>query len=135
MHRPLAGLWLLLMVALTAAPLAAQEYDLLIRNGRLLDGTGNPWYYADVAVRGNRIAAVGNLKAARARRHRCRGSVRGPGFIDVHSHAGPGLATPGLSPAQPLLAQGITTVVVNPDGGGPVNLVAQRDSLLKDGLG
>ncbi len=136
MHRLLAGFWMLLMVAFTAAPLASQDYDLLIRNGRLLDGTGNPWYYADVAIRGNRIAAVGDLKAARARRViDAAGLYVAPGFIDVHSHAGPGLATPGLSAAQPLIAQGITTAVVNPDGGGPVNLVAQRDSLLKDGLG
>lgn len=136
MHRLLAGLWLLLMFAVSAPSLPAQEYDLLIRNGRLLDGTGNPWYYADVAIRGDRIAAVGDLETARARRViNAAGLYVAPGFIDVHSHAGPGLATPGLSPAQPLLAQGITTVVVNPDGGGPVNLVAQRDSLLKDGLG
>src|SRR5690606_6005485 len=58
-----------------------------------------------------------------------------PGFIDVHSHAGPGLATRELSGARPLLAQGITTVFVNPDGGGPVDLVQQRRDLLEHGLG
>ncbi len=45
-----------------------------------------------------------------------------PGFIDVHSHAGGGLATEELKHGQPLLAQGLTTVFVNPDGGGPIDL-------------
>jgi N-acyl-D-amino-acid deacylase len=116
--------------------LAQQPYDLLIKGGRLLDGSGNPWYYADVAVRGDRIVAVGDLAGAQARRViDARGLYVAPGFIDDHSHAGPGLATPELSGARPLLAQGITTVVVNPDGGGPVDLAAQRAALLKDGLG
>lgn len=114
----------------------AQQYDVLIRNGRVLDGTGNPWYRADVAISGDRIVAVGDLAAATARRTiDARDLYVAPGFIDTHSHAGPGLAKAELSPAQPLLAQGITTVVVNPDGGGPVDLVKQRAELLRDGLG
>jgi N-acyl-D-aspartate/D-glutamate deacylase len=59
----------------------------------------------------------------------------GPGFIDVHTHAGGGLATAELSDARALLAQGITTVVINPDGGGPVDMVVQRAELLEHGLG
>lgn len=125
-----------LALVLTAAAAPAQQYDLLIRNGRLLDGTGNPWYRADVGIAGGRIAAVGDLSSATARREiDARGLYVAPGFIDTHSHAGPGLATPGLSHAQPLLAQGITTVVVNPDGGGKVDLVEQKAELLRDGLG
>ncbi len=122
---------------LGAGPSAGQEsYDLLVRGGRLLDGSGNPWYYADVAVRGDRIAAVGDLAAASARRViDARGLYVAPGFIDVHSHAGPGLATVELSGATPLLAQGLTTVVINPDGGGPVDLRAQRADLSRYGLG
>jgi N-acyl-D-amino-acid deacylase len=116
--------------------LPAQQYDVLIRNGRVLDGSGNPWYRADVAISGGRITAVGDLSSASARRTLdAEGLFVAPGFIDVHSHAGPGLASAQLSAAQPLLAQGITTVVVNPDGGGPVDLVKQRAELLRDGLG
>jgi N-acyl-D-amino-acid deacylase len=130
------AVWLLGLGVAFAPVLTAQQFDILIRNGRLLDGTGNPWYYGDVAIRGDRIAAVGNLGSASAAHViDASGLYVAPGFIDVHSHAGPGLATPGLSAARPLLAQGITTVVVNPDGGGPVDLVAQRDALLLDGLG
>jgi N-acyl-D-amino-acid deacylase len=58
-----------------------------------------------------------------------------PGFLDVHSHAGEGLTRPDLRQAQPILAQGVTTVVINPDGGGPVDLAAQRLELEKGGVG
>ncbi len=116
--------------------LAAQQYDLLIRGGRVLDGTGNPWYYADIAVSGDRIAAVGRLEGVTAQRViDARGLYIAPGFIDPHSHAGEGLESAELSGAEPLLAQGVTTVLVNPDGGGPVDLTAQRRSLLAHGLG
>jgi N-acyl-D-amino-acid deacylase len=58
-----------------------------------------------------------------------------PGFIDVHSHAGEGLSRPELRQAQPILAQGVTTVVINPDGGGPTDLAAQRLALETGGVG
>jgi N-acyl-D-aspartate/D-glutamate deacylase len=129
---------LLLLAALHApAPLGAQQpFDFLIRGGKVLDGTGNPWFYADLGIRGDRIVAMGDLSGATANRViDARGLYVAPGFIDVHSHAGPGLATPELSAAIPLLTQGITTVMVNPDGGGDVDLVEQRRKLLADGLG
>ncbi|GBD32003.1 D-aminoacylase [bacterium HR33] len=125
-------------VLLSVLPLcaAAQQYDLLIRNGRVLDGSGNPWYYADIAVSGDRIAAVGKLQSATARRViDARGLYVAPGFIDPHSHAADGLESAQLSGAEPLLAQGVTTVLINPDGGGPVDLAAQRRALLAHGLG
>jgi N-acyl-D-aspartate/D-glutamate deacylase len=127
---------LLLGLLLAAAPAVAQEYDIIIRGGRVLDGTGNPWRTVDVAIRGDRIVATGDLAGARARRViDARGLYVAPGFIDAHSHAGGGLASPALSHARPLLAQGITTVFVNPDGGGPVDMAEQRTALLRDGLG
>jgi N-acyl-D-aspartate/D-glutamate deacylase len=132
-------LHLFLLALALAFPLsgAAQEhYDLIIRDGRVLDGSGNPWYYADIAISGDRIVAVGDLEPASADRViDAVGLYVAPGFIDVHTHAGSSLDTPELSGARPLLAQGITTVVINPDGGGPLDLAAQRAALLKDGLG
>ncbi|MEE4277014.1 MAG: D-aminoacylase [Halieaceae bacterium] len=112
------------------------DYDLILRGGRLVDGSGNPWFRADLAVRGDRIAAIGDLSGATAQETLdVSGLLVAPGFIDTHSHAGPGLATPELSHGEPLLAQGITTVFVNPDGGGEVDIAAQHEALLTDGLG
>ncbi len=128
---------LLLTLSGAGAP-APQEpvYDLLIRGGRLLDGTGNPWYYADVAVRGDRIAAMGRLDGARARRViDAAGRYVAPGFIDVHTHAGDGLVQTDRAGARTLLVQGLTTVVINPDGGGPVDLVRQRETMEGHGIG
>jgi N-acyl-D-aspartate/D-glutamate deacylase len=127
----------LLALAVLAGPARAQaSYDVILRNGRVLDGAGNPWFRGDIAIQGDRIAAVGDLGDARATDEwDVTGLYVAPGFIDTHSHAGEGLATPGLSHARPLLAQGITTVFVNPDGGGPVDLPGQRAALERDGLG
>src|SRR5690606_10025360 len=111
------------------------DYDLLLTNGRVLDGSGNPWMRADIAVSGGRVVVVGDLDdAAAARVIDLGGLVVAPGFIDVHSHAARGLGGP-LHTAVPLLAQGVTTVVINPDGGGPVDLAAQRAALAARGTG
>lgn len=122
----------------TATWLQAQQspYDVLIRNGRVMDGTGNPWIRADVGISGGRIAAIGRLGHATARTTiDAADRLVTPGFIDVHSHAGEGLSRPDLRQAQPIVVQGVTTVVINPDGGGPVDLNAQRLELEKGGVG
>lgn len=120
----------------TTIPVAAQESTTLIRNGRLMDGSGNPWIRADVLIRGDRIEAVGDLAAMEADEViDAAGLYVAPGFIDSHSHAGGGLASAELSHAEPLLAMGLTTVFVNPDGGGPVDIAAQGAELLEHGLG
>ena len=125
-----------LTVALVPQPAATQQneggrrFDVLIRNGRVMDGSGNPWLRADVGITGDRIAAVGRLTdAAAVTVIDARDRVVSPGFIDVHSHAADGLRTAALHQAQPIIAQGVTTVVVNPDGGGPIDLGAQRSAL------
>ncbi len=121
---------------LTACADAAPVYDVLIRGGEVHDGTGTVGQVQDVAIQDGRIAAVGDLAGDDAALViDATGLVVTPGFIDVHSHAGGGLATAGLSHARPLLAQGLTTVFVNPDGGGAVDLAEQRAELLRDGLG
>lgn len=111
-------------------------YDVIIRNGKVFDGMGNPWFYADVALEGDRIAAVGDLNEARGLEEiDATGLYVSPGFIDTHTHAGGGLATAELSHARPLLAQGLTMILVNPDGRSPLDLSMQKEDLLRDGLG
>lgn len=135
-----------LLLAATIGDLSAQQrapqantagpFDVLIRGGRVLDGTGNPWLHADVGIRGDRIAAVGNLAGASATTViDATGRYVAPGFIDTHSHAGGSLANPELSAAQALLAQGVTTVFINPDGGGAADLAGQRRTLTERGVG
>ena len=140
--RPvLASLWLLLLVFSGLGAQAPERFDLIIRNGRVLDGTGNPWRRVDIGVRGDRIVAVGRAAGGTAAGWQAatvidaRDRYVTPGFIDPHSHAGPGLATAPLKQGRPLLAQGITTAFVNPDGGGPVDLEAQRAAFTREKVG
>jgi N-acyl-D-aspartate/D-glutamate deacylase len=122
----LASVVLIAALPVAAAPQAS--FDVLIRGGRVLDGSGNPWHSADLGIRGDRIAALGHLAAAGAETViDATGLVVAPGFIDAHSHAGGALASAGLRGATALLAQGVTTVFVNPDGGGPVDLARQKE--------
>ena len=71
-------------------------YDIVFKNGKVLDGTGNPWFRADIGVRDGRIAAVGMLEGATADRVvDASGRYVSPGFIDIHSHADDGSARIG----------------------------------------
>jgi len=100
-------------VLVHAAEIARPEapYDLVIRNGRVVDGTGNPWFHGDVAVRGDRIVAVGRVPPAAAQRTLdAKGLVVAPGFIDMHSHSD--LFYLGCPSAESKIRQGVTTEVV-----------------------
>jgi N-acyl-D-amino-acid deacylase len=106
-----------LAVALTvlssAAPLQSQEraYDFILRGGKIVDGTGNPWFYGDVAVHGGKIVAVGRVPAGKATREiDAAGLIVAPGFIDMHSHSDTVLLEDGQ--AQSKIRQGVTTEVL-----------------------
>lgn len=122
----------------------APAFDILLRGGRVLDGTGNPWFRADVGIRDGRIARVGDLADAAADRViELDGRYVVPGFIDIHSHADQGLDAEGAAgsegarrrAAPNLVSQGITTVVINQDGGGPWPIADQRGRLESRGHG
>lgn len=132
------------VVAFSGFAQPSAPYDLLIKGGRVLDGTGNPWFPADVAVRDGRIAAIGRLGDARATTVvDATGKYVTPGFIDIHSHADDGARVQGglrdenreRRAAPNLVSQGITTVVVNQDGRSPWPLAAQRTLIEKHGIG
>ncbi len=129
----LAG-WIL---AAAACEVVEEEpYDIWIRGGTVVDGTGVPARVADVLIRGTEIDFVGEVEEAEALEVvDATGLHVAPGFLDGHSHAAQGLSDPELSDARALLAQGVTSVIVNPDGGGQVDLAAQQEAFLADGIG
>src|SRR5438309_4598243 len=89
---------------------SAAQHDLIIRGGKIVDGTGNPWFYGDVAVKGDRIAAVGAVKGDATHLIDATGLVVAPGFIDLHSHSDWVLLEDGN--AQSKIRQGVTTEVI-----------------------
>lgn len=107
----------------TSEPAAPPEADLLIRHGRVIDGSGQPGVPADVAVRNGRILAVGSLGHLRAARTiDATGQVVAPGFIDVHGHIETGLF--GNPSAHNYVHDGVTTVVTGNCGGSADSLAA-----------
>jgi N-acyl-D-amino-acid deacylase len=113
MFRHCAWTWALLVLACAPgfSSAAEQTYDVVIRGGKIVDGTGNPWFYGDVALRGDRIAAVGRVPAGSGKREiDARGLIVAPGFIDMHSHSDYVLLEDGR--AQSKIRQGVTTEVL-----------------------
>ncbi|HKD09522.1 MAG TPA: D-aminoacylase [Bryobacteraceae bacterium] len=108
-----------LLTLFLAFPLVAQQFDLVIAGGRVIDGSGDPWFYSDVGVKGDTITALGNLSSASAaRRIDAKNLVVAPGFIDIHTHARRGIfATPA---AENYIRQGVTTLMEGPDGSSPI---------------
>jgi N-acyl-D-aspartate/D-glutamate deacylase len=96
----------------TLSSAAADEpYDLVIRGGKIVDGSGNPWFRGDVAIRGDRIVKIGRVAQGQAEREiNAAGSVVSPGFIDIHSHSDYLLLEDGH--AQSKIRQGVTTEVL-----------------------
>ena len=123
-------LGLILLAAAFASAQSPSQFQTLIRNARVIDGAGNPWFIADVALRDGRIAAVGKFGAVSAARTiDATGWTLAPGFIDTHSHAIAGIQTnPG---AENLIRQGVTTILEGQDGGSPLPLGPFLDKLAR----
>lgn len=119
---------------LLCASLAQAQYDLLIRNGRLLDGTGNPWYRATIAIKDGRIAAIGALAEATAPRILdARNHLVAPGFIDVHTHIEGSVEK--VPRGDNYLLDGVTTVVTGNCGGSVIRMAEWFRTLEAKGLG
>src|SRR5687768_1960388 len=126
------------LLAMWIAPAAGQsgtakrpEFDLILRNGTIVDGSGAAPYRGDVAVSGARIAALGVLRGRPAAAEiDATGLVIAPGFINIHSHP----SRDELPRAANMLRQGVTTEILNPDGGGPLDIRAQLTAIEAAGL-
>ncbi len=118
-----------------ASTLSAQPpaYDLVIRNARIVDGTGAPWYRGELAVRGDTIVQIApTIEPAGARVIDAAGRVVAPGFIDIHTHARRGIFQ--VPTADNYVRQGVTTVLEGPDGSSAVPLapfLAKLEALQK----
>lgn len=104
--------------------------DLMIQNARIVDGTGNPWFVGDIGVEGDRIARLGDLAGAQARRAiDATGLVAAPGFIDLHTHAD--FTLPVYPRADAMVRQGVTTQLVGNCGFSPFPVAPDRLDLLR----
>lgn len=106
-------------------------YDVLIKNGKIIDGTGNSWFYGDIAIRNGSIVEIGRLDSVLAARViDAKGLIVAPGFIDVHTHIeGDEVKNPT---ADNFIYDGVTTVVTGNCGASQVNIgkyLAMIDSI------
>jgi N-acyl-D-amino-acid deacylase len=147
--RFLFGVILILIIFIAANSVLSQNteknWDILLTNGRILDGTGNPCFYADVGIKDGSIAAVGRLqgKSSAARVIDITGKSVAPGFIDIHSHAYDSVEDEASWVgkdekrffAPNFVSQGVTSLVSNMCGGGPTDIKKQRETLAAKGTG
>jgi hypothetical protein len=87
----------------------AEDFDTIIRGGRVIDGTGNPAFFADIAIKNGRIAKIGKIDAGVEHQLKADGLIVAPGFIDVHTHAEDILELPL---AENFVRMGVTTLVL-----------------------
>lgn len=108
-------------------------FDLLIKNGQIMDGTGNPWFYGDVAIKDKKIKRIGDIDDGSAPEViDASGFVVAPGFVDIHSHADfvlPADEHPQI--LEPFVRQGVTTLVVGNCGYSPAPVNPASLELLK----
>lgn len=108
-------------------------FDLIIRNGKVIDGSGNPWFRADIGIIGNKIAAIGQLDAAQTRRTiDATGMVVTPGFIDVHTHSENGIVR--VPTADNFILDGVTSIITGNCGGSEDDLPVFFKKLMTMGV-
>src|SRR6185369_8234026 len=97
----------------------SETYDLIIRHGRVVDGSGNPAFFADIAVNNGKISAIGKISGQAKTEIDAKGLVVAPGFIDVHTHAD---EVADMPLAENFVRMGVTTLVVGNCGGSTLNV-------------
>ena len=129
MRYVVAAILLLPALVSTQTP----TYDIILRGGRIIDGTASPWYRGDVAIRGDTIARIAaSISAPAGRVIDVKGLVVAPGFIDIHTHARRGIFE--LPTADSYTRQGVTTLVEGPDGSSPLPLKPFLEKVAKLGV-
>jgi len=132
------GLGLLLIAFISGLFLSssceqAPKYDIIIKNGKIIDGSGNPFYYADIGIKGAKIEKIGDLKKEKAKRIiDASGKYVVPGFIDIHTHIDRKLDEMGT--ADNYVLQGVTTALGGNCGGSPFPLGEYFAKLEKNGI-
>ncbi|MGH9339520.1 MAG: sulfatase-like hydrolase/transferase [Acidobacteriota bacterium] len=115
------------------AQMPVPRFDVVIQDGKIVDGSGNPWYLGDVGIRHGRIAAIGQLDdAAAGRVIDARNLVVAPGFIDVHTHVEGTIAR--IPSAENFLFDGVTSIVTGNCGGSKTDLAAFFSELRQSGI-
>ncbi len=115
---------------------APADFDLLITNGRIVNGTGNPWFRADIGIRGDTIAEIGDLGDRTAvRTIDVRGQVVAPGFIDMHTHVDDAFDSDDANAILNYLLQGVTTVRTGSDGSGSFRVAETKARWESGGIG
>jgi N-acyl-D-amino-acid deacylase len=108
-------------------------FDLLIRNGKVIDGSGNPWFRADIGITNGKIAAIGRYDSTQAKRTiDATGLVVSPGFIDVHTHVESGIRR--VPTADNYILDGVTSIITGNCGGSEDNLTEFYRKLMKTGI-
>jgi N-acyl-D-amino-acid deacylase len=126
-RRKLCALLLGITLFLSAnfSPASSLKYELVIKNGRIADGSGNPWFYADIGIVNGRIAKIGRIDTSEAAQViDAQNLIVAPGFIDVHAHVENGIMR--MPAADNFLMMGVTTIVTGNCGG---SWLAVGDSL------
>ncbi len=120
------------LILIAATPITAQRFDILVQNGKIVDGTGNPWFYGDVGIKKGRIVAIGNLSGKKSKSViDAAGKMVTPGFIDVHTHIEGGILERPL--ALNYLYDGVTTAVTGNCGSSDADLKPFFEDLKKIG--
>jgi len=123
-------------MAVSVATKSQEVFDIIIRGAKIVDGTGNPWIYGDVGIKGDTIAEVGNLGGKEARTILdAKGLVAAPGFIDMHTHCDFTIGNPEANANLNYLVQGVTTVVTGNCGQGTYKIAETKNQWEKQGIG
>src|SRR6188474_2739302 len=107
---------ILLLLLISDSIIAQQQFDVIILNGKIIDGTGNSWFYGDIAIKDGKIVYVGKMNNVTATKViNAKGLIVAPGFIDVHAHIESGIFENPT--ADNYIYDGVTTVVTGNCGG------------------